>query len=266
VTAPRVLLEAGGRRYALGPGREIAIPLDFHGLQARAFGLPRATSEAFETDGFVGDTRRGGAANCETLTITPHGNGTHTESIGHITERRVPVADCVAAPLLAATLITVRLRPLSESSDTYAGTADPDDLVITAAAIEQALARVHVPEGFHDALVLRIPTDDGLYAGPAQDHTGHNPPYLTDQAARALRDLSCDHLLLELPSVDRESDGGGLTSHHTFFGDQERRTITEMVAVPRDLPDGPYALSLRFARLLTDAAPSRPILYPLEVV
>jgi hypothetical protein len=43
-------------------------------------------------------------------------------------------------------------------------------------------------------------------------------------------------------------------------------TVTEMVFVPADVPDGLYALALHLPPFVTDAAPSRPLLYPLEVL
>jgi len=42
------------------------------------------------------------------------------------------------------------------------------------------------------------------------------------------------------------------------------RTVTEMIYVPDDLPDGRYVLDLQIAPFVSDAAPSRPILFPIE--
>ena len=40
-------------------------------------------------------------------------------------------------------------------------------------------------------------------------------------------------------------------------------SITEMVYVPNSTADGVYLLSLQVAPILLDAAPSRPVLFPL---
>ena len=78
-----------------------------------------------------------------------------------------------------------------------------------------------------------------------------------------------------MPSIDREDDGGTVPNHHRFFGLEpggepdeasRRRTITEMIDVPDGVDDGRWALSLRFGRLITDAVPSRPVLYRIEAV
>jgi hypothetical protein len=75
------------------------------------------------------------------------------------------------------------------------------------------------------------------------------------------------HLLLDLPSVDREEDGGVLAAHHAFWDhpgtlDLER-TITELIHVPPTAKDGDYLLELQLPRIMNDAAPSRPVLYAL---
>lgn len=249
---------------------ELGIPLDFAGDQARAFYLEPARAVAVEAEGFVGDRRRGGSANCETLTVTPHGNGTHTECVGHITMDRHYLVDIETPPLLPAVLITVTAANLSSTDDTYRGNSSPDDEVICEEALQRALDALEpLDRRFTTAVVLRLSNRSPVL----RDHSGTNPVYLTDQASRWLRDRGCDHLLVELPSVDREDDGGGLSSHHTFFGatpDEppdgaaRSRTITEMIAVPRSASDGPYALALQVPRLHTDAAPTRPVLYALR--
>jgi hypothetical protein len=41
------------------------------------------------------------------------------------------------------------------------------------------------------------------------------------------------------------------------------RTVTEMAFADDAIPDGLYLLSLQAPSFITDAAPSRPVLYPL---
>ena len=264
----KIEIEVLGRRYEVDWRRpvELAIPLDFHGDQPRAFGLERAMSQPVEAGGFVGDTRRGGSANCESLEMTPHANGTHTECVGHLTRERIWVGDAVSEPLLAATLLTVRLTSFADTDDVYRGVSDSSDLVVCSAALDQSYENLQPPEGFSTAVIVRLEAD----FEPLADHSGTNPPYFTDEAIRWLRQKSCEHLLVELPSIDRESDGGILPNHHFFFGvypdkradaQARRRTVTEMITVPADAVDGPYALSLRFPRFQLDAAPSRPVIY-----
>ena len=72
-------------------------------------------------------------------------------------------------------------------------------------------------------------------------------------------------MLIDLPSVDRESDEGKLLSHNAFWntGGKLRldATITEFIFVPNTVEDGTYFLNLQMAPFENDASPSKPILY-----
>jgi arylformamidase len=82
--------------------------------------------------------------------------------------------------------------------------------------------------------------------------------------------LGLDHLLIDLPSVDRESDGGKLLAHKAFWQFPERIrkncTITELVYVADTIQDGLYFLNLQITSLEMDASPSKPVLYNLTEV
>jgi hypothetical protein len=71
--------------------------------------------------------------------------------------------------------------------------------------------------------------------------------------------------LIDLPSVDKEVDGGQLAAHHAFWNypnqTQFHKTITELIYVPNEVPDGTYILNLQIAPFENDASPSKPILY-----
>jgi len=70
------------------------------------------------------------------------------------------------------------------------------------------------------AIVLRTPasSDDA-----ARKHWGgSNPPYLTAHAMAWLRGHGAQHIVVDLPSVDKEDDGGYLVAHRTFWGIAKR--------------------------------------------
>lgn len=267
----KLTVEVAGRCATVRPDRgiDLATPIDLDGGSPGAFGLPAPTKRAFEAGGFVGDTTRGGSANCFTVTLTPHGDGTHTETVGHLVDDAVPVGELVRHELVLARVVTVTPPVRGDVDDTYAGRSDAADRVIDLGSLSDPLTRASM-QGAR-ALVVRT--------APEADRRGHawvgtNPPYLTDAAAEAVRDAGIVHLLLDVPSVDREDDGGGLSAHRAFFGlalgqraltgPPTRRTVTELVVVPDACADGLYLLSLSVPRLGLDAAPSRPVLYPLD--
>lgn len=97
--------------------------------------------------------------------------------------------------------------------------------------------------------------------------SGTNPPYLSAELTTWLANEGFDHLLIDLPSVDREEDGGKLSAHHAWWNyptaPRMHATITELIVVPDDLKSGKFLLQMQVAPLGSDASPSWPILYPL---
>ena len=49
------------------------------------------------TEEFVGSTAEGGLVNFYNIKINPHGNGTHTECVGHITKERYFINECLTS-------------------------------------------------------------------------------------------------------------------------------------------------------------------------
>jgi kynurenine formamidase len=131
--------------------------------------------------------------------------------------------------------------------------------------IEESQVTPHLIEGV-EALILRtLPNNPQKQT---RNYSGTNPPYLSAALTKALAQAGISQLLVDLPSVDREEDDGQLSAHKTFWGlDQgeirRNNTITELIYVPASVPDELYLLNLQVMNLANDAAPSRPIVYPL---
>jgi kynurenine formamidase len=87
-------------------------------------------------------------------------------------------------------------------------------------------------------------------------------------AAAWLAARGVQHLLVDMPSIDREEDQGKLLAHHAFWNyptdPRMEATITEMVFVADSIADGLYLLNLQVASFRNDAAPSRPVLYNIQ--
>jgi kynurenine formamidase len=105
-----------------------------------------------------------------------------------------------------------------------------------------------------------------------QDYSDSTPPYLSRESAELLVERGIEHLVVDLPSIDRAHDEGRLTAHRVFFGlppgsvalaqaTRARATVTELAYVPNTAADGPYLLELQVPALGGDAVPSRPLLY-----
>jgi arylformamidase len=228
---------------------DLSLPLGPEGPRAWYVGPVRI--EPVRDGEKVYSVKDGAPVNFRNVQFNPHGHGTHTESVGHISPDVQPVGNLLKRYFFSAQVVSV--RPESRRAPDA-----KEDRVIT---LEQL--RNVVSDRPPEALVLRtLPNDD---EAASREWSGSNPSYLQSTACAWLRSIGVKHLLLDLPSVDREEDGGVLAAHHAFWDfpatiDLER-TITELIHVPSDAPDGDYLLELQLPHLINDAAPSRPVLY-----
>lgn len=258
----------------LSAPNDISIPLRFNGPQPNLFGVMRAGSEYFEHDGLSGDTRIGGSCNFDRCEVIPHCNGTHTECVGHITHARISVRDCLRDSFLLSALVSVRPERAGESADTYGPEMESADPVLTRRLLADAIESGNGSEADAKALIVRtLPNSEDKLSAVYEDAP---PPYFTSEAMDLIVDAGFNHLLVDLPSVDRIYDGGRLSNHRTFWNVGEREfevaadtrtesTITELIFVPDHLKDGYYLLNLQIAPFEADAAPSRPLLFAVAI-
>lgn len=228
---------------------ELGLPLKAGADNPNAFYLADPVMEPFRMGNFVGQVAAGGPCNVENVRFNPHGNGTHTECVGHISPQRISLQQCLQRYHFAARLISV----LPEK---YGA-----DLLITRKAVVQAAGDL---TGIEAVAVRTLPN---LSTKKHARYSGSNPPYFEAGALAWLREQGVQHLLTDLPSVDREEDGGLLQAHHAWWDYPEhprmQATITEMMFAPDALPDGDYLLNLMVAGFDSDASPSKPVFYPL---
>lgn len=259
----------------LGQRIDISIPLKFNGPQPNAFDVERAMSHPCQAGNLVGDTRHGGSCNFEQYTFIPHCNGTHTECVGHITHQRISVSECLQDVIVPALLVSVNVVDADRVGDTYVVPFGDGDRVIT----RELLARSFTPPaGLADrnatspaALMVRtLPNHDSkLTRGYGEEPL---PPYFTTEAMDYIVECGFNHLLVDVPSIDRMNDEGKLANHRKFWnvdlgsfetkqGTRVGSTITEFIFVPSSVADGEYALNLQIASFAADASPSRPLLF-----
>lgn len=199
---------------------------------------------------FVGSVEEGGPVNYQQLQITPHGNGTHTECFGHVTaDKKATIKNCLKESIFIAQLIS--LEPEKQGND----------LVVSWGNFEKASIDRSV-----QALIIRtLPNDETKLT---RKYSGSNPPYLDARIGSYLYENNIEHLIVDLPSVDREEDDGRLSTHKNFWGFdkkiREGATITELAYVNNSVTDGFYLLNLQTLNIESDASPSRPVIYKIE--
>jgi kynurenine formamidase len=256
----------------LAAGASLARLLEFVGPQLRCFGAESASSKPLVIGEFTGRVDRGASCNCSVLTLTPHGNGTHTEGVGHLTAERVDVQSIIPRRLLIAALLTVEPELAADSREGSSPVPRADDLLITRGAIERAWPPLLAPRLKARAAIIRtLPNERDKFV----EERAATAPFLSLEAVTWLVHQGIEHLVLDVPSADRSSDGGELTAHRIFFGlprasssmleaQRAKCTITELAYIPDVVADGWYFLSLQFPAIAGDAVPSRPVLYPLR--
>lgn len=204
----------------------------------------------------TGSVKLGGNVNFNDIHFNPHGHGTHTETVGHISKEEYPISELQLPFLMTAELLSI--TPALVQADH--GWSKKDDRIISCQQIQKALGH-HRPQ----AVVVRtIPNGSEKLRA---NYSGTNFCYFEPEALAWLAEIGVEHLLVDLPSVDREEDGGALLAHRAFWqypqAIRDHCTITELIYVPSTVADGTYLLHLSWARFRNDAAPSTPVLFAL---
>ena len=230
---------------------DISITLSASEKNPRAWYVDSPIIEPVRTEHYTGSVKEGGSVNFRDITFNPHGHGTHTECLGHITQEVHSVNNTLTHYFFKARLVSILpKRVIRENGDI--------DFIIEPNQIDLS--------GFDgEALIVRsLPNDRNKLI---TNYSSTNPPYFDVKCVDKLLTGKIDHLLIDLPSVDRESDGGELVFHHAFWEVPNRpnfkRTITEMIFVENSIDDGDYILEIQMAPFQNDASPSRPVLYKI---
>ena len=272
----KTTVEIGGRpvRVDLSAPFSLALELDFAGGQPQHFGAPPATTRPYAVAGFSGSVTTGASCNCSVVSLIPHCNGTHTEGVGHLTREPFDAYRLAPPGPIPAVLVSVDAVP-APAALAAGETTDPTPHATDTLVTRQALERAWSFDPLWQPRALVIRTGYGVQPATLPDPgRAGSPPYLTRSAAALLVERQIEHLIIDLPSLDREHDEGRLTAHRVFFGlppgsqslaEATRRTatVTEFARIPADIVDGPYLLSIQVPAWRGDAVPSRPLLYPL---
>ncbi|RAR72474.1 cyclase family protein [Flavobacterium aciduliphilum] len=234
---------------------DISISLSNTDANPIAWYLEKPEIEPVKFGDWVGKVSEGSSTNFNNILFNPHGHGTHTECLGHITKEFYSINQCLKQFFFTAELISITPEKIN------------NDGVISKVQIQEAL-NGKTPE----AIVIRT-----LPNSEIKKHTNYsktNPPYLEAGAATFIREIGIQHLLIDLPSVDREEDEGKLLAHKAFWNvkdvinlnDDARMhcTITEMIYVDDSILDGNYILNLQITSFENDASPSKPILFKVS--
>lgn len=227
---------------------DISIPLKADDSNVTAWYVASPKFTPVMENGFVGDVNLGGSVNFRNIFFNPHGHGTHTECVGHISKENYTINQCLKQFFCLAKLVSI--APQKKTNDS----------VITLEQIKQFWKYNDA-----DALVIRtLPNEKNKLT---KQYSNTNPAFIHHDAIQFLVENGVKHLLIDTPSVDKEVDGGELLGHHIFWNypskPETERTITELIFVDDFITDGYYLMNLQIAPFENDASPSKPILYQI---
>lgn len=250
ISTVTVQIENSSYTIDLSKPLDISLPLKFSENNPIAWNLKAPKKEPVIFGDWIGSVAKGAPTNFNNIYFNPHAHGTHTECVGHITEEFHSINDCLKTFFFMAEVITIQPQKIK------------DDFVITKEQL------VDVLPNKTEAVVLRTLPNSKVKC--TQKYSETNPPYLNVEAAIYMREIGVKHLLIDLPSVDKEVDAGQLLSHNAFWNTAGNIrfdvTITELIFVPNTIKDGSYILNLQIASFHNDATPSKPVLYKLNSV
>lgn len=232
---------------------DLSIELTHLANNPRAWYVDLPKFEPVRANGFIGSVVEGGSVNFRDIFFNPHGHGTHTECFGHISKEWVNVNNALKTYWFKVRLVSL----------------EPKFIYNTAFNIEDQLFTLdqfqNIP--LQDITGLLVRSLPNKTSKKCTNYSDTNPPYFQAEIADLLRDKGILHFLVDLPSVDRETDGGALAFHHRFWdypkNPRENATITEFIYVDDSIEDGLYFMNLQTAPFNNDATPSRPILYKI---
>lgn len=231
---------------------DISLPIIANDLAAKAWHAATPKMEPVVAGDWIGEVKSGAPVNFRNVFFNPHGNGTHTECVGHITPEIHSVNQGLKQFHFLAQLITIDPEKLPNG-----------DLIITKNLLGKTWKKQSV-----EAIIIR--TLPNHFSKKNTNYSDTNPPYLTADVADFLHEKGIQHLLIDLPSVDKEWDNGVLQMHHLFWNYPAEinlsKTITELIYVPNEVEDGIYFLNLMIAAFENDAAPSKPVLYKINEI
>lgn len=233
---------------------DISIPLRNSDDNPKAWYVSNPIIEPVKSESFVGSVELGGSVNFRSIFFNPHGHGTHTECVGHITKEVHSINMALRQFHSIARVITLEPIRIEKDMNSF---RKKGDQVIFKEQIEP-----HLHDDIESLVVRTLPnTPDKLI----RQYSNTNFPYFDQEALSLLCEKNIKHLLVDLPSVDREEDGGQLLAHHAFWNVPQKprmdATITEFIYVSQEIKDGMYLLNLQIAPFVNDATPSKPVLY-----
>ena len=147
---------------------DISIPLRSSKQNVNAWYLSEPKIEPVTIDDWIGSVSKGADVNFNNIWFNPHAHGTHTECVGHITEKVHSINKYLKTFFFLAEVVTVAPEELA------------GDFVISKKQLQFALGNKK-----RDAIVIR--TIPNMKDKLSKQYSNTNPPYLLGRSSHLFK-------------------------------------------------------------------------------
>ena len=260
----KIKIEHNNKLYQINSrdGISISIPMNFNDdNNPKFYDETNPKKEFYTYNDIEYNVNNNAGCNVPLVKFNVHCSGTHTETASHVFSDADSIGNLLDLNFLPAVLIS--LNPESNLDDKYHSTITLDDRIISKEMLKESLAS---ETEFIDCIIIRTLPNSEDKKNKNYNNSSH--PFLSNDAVCFLKDKGVKHIIIDTPSIDKYEDDGKLGNHKIFFLDGEgtpnNNTITEFIFIPNNCKDGNYFLNLGFPKFCLDAAPSRPMIYPIK--
>ncbi|MCY3414672.1 MAG: cyclase family protein [Candidatus Heimdallarchaeota archaeon] len=225
------------RTYALGKGISVSRIISINPRsEPKAFDLPDYSVKSYSRGDFIGLISEGASCNVNIHSYIPH-TFTHVESSLHVSEDGISL-DLIPESLFSGIIFLLDLSELD---------SECIEIEHTSAIFDKKVRRV--------AIKSKYSVDK-----PDINYTNTDPLYISTKVAKLFHTKGIEVLMLDLPSIDRETDKE-LWGHKYFF-ENEKRIIIELAYFDK-LNEGYYYYEMTPMKIQTDAISTDIKFYPI---
>ena len=160
---------------------DISIPFLSGSRGVNCFYAPPVEINPVVAGNFIGDTKKGGLVNFKNVKFNPHGNGTHTECVGHIATKKYSINASLKKFHYIARVVSIEPKMTKKG-----------DQVITLGQLKKLASLINT-----EALIIRTLPNE--LSKKQKKYSGSNPPYMHHDAcllytSPSPRDLSTSRM------------------------------------------------------------------------
>ena len=246
----------------LNQSYDLSIPIDPNKKSPSFYDKEPLKIKYYNDSKKVWEMKKGSTCNIPVINLNIHCGSTHTECRSHITKESLNISEIIKDSFIPTILISVKPTE-SIGDETYHHNLTNKDLIITKSILKNKLEPYKI-NNINGLIIRTLPNLENEVI--IKNYNLQHNAFFSNEAIHYLKSLKIEHLIVDLPSIDKFDDGGLLGNHQIFWDikkEPNENTITELAFIKNDIKDGSYLLSLNILNINLDASPSRPMIYPI---